>query len=291
MKIAIDSYCYHRQFGDAYPWQPPATRRMTIWDFIKRAKQLGVAGVSLESCYLPTAKDFLAKLRDVLDAAGLERVWAWGHPEGLRSGTDRDAESDLVRHLAISRSLGASVMRIVGGSRRSRPKSWPTHRRQLAKLLRRLVTVAEEHGVVMAIENHIDMLADEMVELITAIDSPCLGVCLDTGNNLRMFEDPVVVAEKLAPFARATHIKDLTAHRGNPRDFHFWPSVPLGEGIIDLPTILGFLKKAHYHGLLAIEVDYLHPDQRDEDSAVRKSVAYLKWMLADWGRRRPVTIP
>jgi hypothetical protein len=50
MKIAIDSYCYHRYFGEVYPGlqQPPA-RTMTVWDFLKRARQLGVAGISLEN--------------------------------------------------------------------------------------------------------------------------------------------------------------------------------------------------------------------------------------------------
>jgi len=66
-----------------------------------------------------------------------------------------------------------------------------------------------------------------------AIDSS-LGACLDTANNLRMFEDPMDVVEKLAPYTRAVHLKDITAFRGNPRDFGFWPSVPLGRGLIDI---------------------------------------------------------
>jgi sugar phosphate isomerase/epimerase len=279
MKLAIDSYCYHRQFGDAYAWQKPAMRRMTIWDFLKRAKRLGVAGVSLEACYLPTDAAFIRELRDKLDVYGFERVWAWGHPDGLRSGTDKDAAGDLVQHVKIAAQLGCNVLRIVGGSRRSRPKSWFVHKRRLGRMLRGLLGVAEVHGIVLAIENHIDLLADEMVDLMTTIDSPWLGVCFDTGNNLRLFEDPVEVAAKLAPFTRATHIKDLVAYRGNPRDLAFWPSVPLGEGLIDLPAILGHLKKARYRGLLAIEVDYLHPDYGEEDKAVAKGVRYLRGLL------------
>src|SRR5205807_1721418 len=95
-------------------------------------------------------------------------------------------------------------------------------------------------------------------------------------NNLRLFEDPTVVARTLAPWARATHIKDLGAMTGDPKQFFFWPSMPLGEGLVDLPTILGILRAAKYQGLLAIEFDFLHPDRGDESRALSKSVRYLR---------------
>jgi sugar phosphate isomerase/epimerase len=282
MKIAIDSYCYHRYFGEVYPGlQQPPGRTMTVWDFLKRARQLGVAGVSLESCYLPSGDDdLLYRLRDTLDSYNFERVWAWGHPNGLRSGTDRQAARDLVRHLAHAQTIGARVMRIVGGSRRTRPASYATHKRRLGGMLRTLLPAAEHHGIVLAMENHIDLTADEMVDLITSLDSPWLGVCLDTGNNLRLHEDPLVVAEKLAPLTRATHVKDIWVRPGDPKDFAFWPSVPLGQGLVDIRRVLALLKKARYQGLLAIEVDFLHPDHGEEDRAVAASVKYLKSLLA-----------
>jgi sugar phosphate isomerase/epimerase len=281
MKVAIDSYCYHRYFGEVYPGlQQPADRAMTVWDFLRRARRLGVAGVSLESCFLPSDEDFLLRLRDALDSHGFERVWAWGHPEGLRSGEDQEAARDLVAHLAHARAVGAGVMRIVGGNRRTRPASFARHKRRLGGMLRKLLGAARDHGVVLALENHIDLTADEMADLVGTLDSPWLGVCLDTGNNLRLLEDPVAVAEKLAPLARATHIKDIGVRRGNPRDFAFWPSVPLGKGLVDLPRVLGLLRRAGYQGLLAIEVDYLHPDHGDEIRAVAASVKYLRGLLA-----------
>ncbi len=281
MKVAIDSYCYHRYFGESYPGlQRDPGRRMTVWDFLKRARKHRVEGVSIEACFLPPVNDsFIARLRDTLDEYGFERVWAWGHPNGLESGTNRAEARDLVKHLAIARRVGAKVMRIVGGSRRSRPKSWGVHKRQLVRVLKSLVGPAEEHGVVMAMENHIDLLADEMADIMSTIDSPWLGVCLDTANNLRLFEDPVAVARTLAPWTRATHVKDVTALRGDPKEFSFWPSVPLGEGVVDLPEIVRILQQAKYKGLLAFEIDYLHPDYGDEEPAVAKSIRHLRSLV------------
>ncbi|HVO87471.1 MAG TPA: sugar phosphate isomerase/epimerase family protein [Casimicrobiaceae bacterium] len=283
MQLAIDSYTYHRFFGDWYAGlQSDPGERLTVFDFLDRACVHGVAGVSLESCFVPHDERFIEALRMALDARKLQRVWAWGHPNGLASGTDRDAAADLVRHLSIARRLGARVMRICGGGRRTRPASWMQHKRGLIELLRPCVEQAERHGVVMAIENHIDLLADEMVELIATVDSPWLGVCFDTANNLRMFEDPVEVAAKLAPFTRATHVKDVTAQRGDPRSFAFWPSVPLGQGLVDLRAILRLLRDAGYAGLLALEIDYLAPvfASEGEEACVAASIAWLRDELA-----------
>jgi sugar phosphate isomerase/epimerase len=288
MKVAIDSYCYHRYFGECYPGlQTRPKKPMTVWDFLKRARRHGVEGVSLEACYLPTADaEFLDKLRETLDRYGFERVWAWGHPEGLRSGTDRTAAEDLRRHLDYAEAIGARVMRIVGGSRRSRPTSWPLHRRRLARMLSPLARQAEKRNITLALENHIDMRADEIAELVGAIGSPGLGICLDTGNNLRLFEDPLMVAEKLAPWTRATHIKDIGVRPGNPQDFAFWPSVPLGAGLVHIPTVIRFLRQAGYRGLLAIEVDFLDPRYGEEDRAVGQSVRYLRRLVQNPRRAR-----
>ncbi|MBI3469668.1 MAG: sugar phosphate isomerase/epimerase [Planctomycetes bacterium] len=282
MKLAIDSYCYHRYFGEAYPGlQEPADRTMTVWDFLKRARKHGVEGVSIEACFLPHIDGgFLKQLRDTLDEYGFERVWAWGHPNGLCSGTDHGAAKDLVLHLSYARQIGAKVMRIVGGSRRTRPDSWGVHKRRMIKMLSNLIGPAEQHGVIMAMENHIDLLADEMVDLMCTIDSPWLGVCLDTANNLRLFEDPLVVAKTLAPWSRATHIKDVGTLGGCPREFSFWPSVPLGQGLVDIPGVLSALKQAKYKGLLAVEVDLLHPKYGPEDRAVARSIRYLRSLLS-----------
>ncbi|KVQ34505.1 xylose isomerase [Burkholderia cepacia] len=281
MKLAIDSYSYHRYFGEIYPGieEDPGTR-MTMRGFIDQAKTLGVAGVSIESCFIPNPSEReVAGLRAGLDELQLERVWAWGHPGGLRSGDAPEEVANLKRHTEIAAAIGAKVMRICCGGRRTRPDNWRDHKAKLVPLLTDAAAHAKEHGVVLAIENHIDMLADELVELIETIDSPWLGVCLDTANNLRMLEDPAVAIEKLAPFARATHVKDITAKGGNPREFAFWPSVPVGRGIIDMPRAFAELRKHGFDGLLALEIDYLHPAYESDEQAIAESIEYMRGLL------------
>lgn len=281
MKLAIDSYTYHRQFGEIYPGleEDPGTR-ITMAEFIGMAHTLGVAGVSIESCFLPepTAAD-VAAIRTQLQTLELDCVWAWGHPSGLGSGRQPAQLTDLQRHTEAAAAVGARVMRICCGGRRTRIDDWPQHKALLLPLLRVAVAHARDHDVVLAVENHIDFLADELVDLVETLDSPWLGVCLDTANNLRMLEDPDRAIEKLAPYARATHVKDVAAHRGDPREFAFWASVPVGRGLIDIGHAVDELRRHGYRGLLALEIDYLSPDFPDHAQAVRDSLDYLRGLL------------
>ena len=61
---------------------------MTIDDFLRRAKELGVDGVSLESCFIKSFEDdYLKYLKSSLDDYGFDRIVAWGHPD---VGTSED---------------------------------------------------------------------------------------------------------------------------------------------------------------------------------------------------------
>jgi 3-oxoisoapionate decarboxylase len=197
MRVGIDSYCYHHYFGEIYSGlETDPGRRFSREDFLEKTHGFGVAGVSPESCFFPA-------------------------PDA------RLATDDLIRHIAFGRSIGADVMRLCCGGRRTRPQSWVEHRDDVIPVLRWIAGVAAEDKVVLAIENHIDLLADEMIEQIEAVDSPWLGVCLDTANNLRMLEDPLEVARKLVPYARAMHIEDIVVKAAIRENLPFGRLSPL----------------------------------------------------------------
>ena len=73
----------------------------------------------------------------------------------------------------------------------------------------RALRIVEKQQVPLAIENHKDFTAEEMAALMQEKQSRWLGVCLDTGNNISLLDDPMAVVETLAPYAVTTHIKDM----------------------------------------------------------------------------------
>ena len=282
MKVGIDNYCYHRFFGEIYAQQKDPGRRITIEWFVDRAKQLGVDGVSLESCFFPGFEPaYLDGLKSQLDAAGLMRVFAWGHPDGLEGGKSKTAYQEMVEMIPHARRLGADVMRVVGSSLMFRFENHQEQIERLTGMFREAVRVAADHGVKLAIENHIDFTSDEIVQLLDQVDSDHLGVNFDTANFARLLDDPVKGMRKLAPRVLATHIKDLKVNaQASVDDWFFFSSTPVGDGFVDNLALARLLKEAGYKGFLAVETDFLHPDYADEDDAVAQSVVALKKIAA-----------
>jgi len=278
MKVGIDSYCYHRYFGEVYDNQRVPKNRMSFEDFIKRSIEFEVNGVSLETCFIPSFKEtYLRKMKDIINKGRLEPVVAWGHPDGLEGGKNKLALQNMKKHFKTCHMLNAKIMRIVCSSLAFRNESHPPQIKRLSKMLKEPTKMAEENGIRLAIENHFDFTSGEILEILNNVHSDYLGVTFDTGNALRIGEDPVEAAKRLSTHIYATHVKDVAPlYGGDPKEWYFFASVPVGKGIVDIPSIARILEDAGYEGLFAIEVDYLDPKYGDEDLAVAESVKYLK---------------
>ncbi|HEY7303614.1 MAG TPA: sugar phosphate isomerase/epimerase family protein, partial [Bryobacteraceae bacterium] len=280
-------YCFHRFFGEVYPQQHHPNRSMTLEDFIKVAKSLAVDGVSLESCFFPSLESsYLADIRAMLDEHGLDRVYAWGHPDGLEGGTNQAAYRQMLDSFDHAQAIGATVMRVVGSSLRFRNEPHSPQLERLTRMFLEAVQVAESYGIRMAVENHIDFNGQEMLSLMRSVDSPFLGMNFDTGNFVRLLDDPVRAMDALAPHTYATHIKDLKVQRGVPaNEWYFFSSAPVGDGVVDNARLIEKLQHAGFSGILAVEIDFLHPDYgNDEHAAVAASVSELRRLVTRVGR-------
>jgi 3-oxoisoapionate decarboxylase len=121
------------------------------------------------------------------------------------------------------------------------------------------LAIAERERVPLAIENHKDWTAAELAAIMKDKSSEYLGVCLDTGNNISLLDNPVEVIETLAPYALSTHFKDMAVE---PYAEGFLLSeVPLGEGIIDLRRAISAVRGAHPKTRFTLEMITRNPLQ------------------------------
>ena len=102
MKIGLDSYTYHRYFGELRPGETKVEQQWTTWDFLDRVAELKLDGVALQTCFLNLDDPiFRRNLRHRLDDLNIELVVSWGHPYGLEMGHSKDAINDLIQTLSL----------------------------------------------------------------------------------------------------------------------------------------------------------------------------------------------
>ncbi len=118
---------------------------------------------------------------------------------------------------------------------------WENFKNESMKSIRLAEPVARKHKMKVAIENHKDWTADEMVSILKHFDSEWLGCCLDTGNNLSFLEDPYEVVEKLAPYTFTTHFKDMGIEEYE--DGFLLSEMPFGQGFLDLNRMVLTLRR------------------------------------------------
>ena len=289
MRTGIDSYSYHRYFGEMREGEEDPGVRWDTWDFLERAAGLGADGVSLETCYLPLddpewRRELAARLRRL----GMEGVLAWGHSEGSESGLHMGRSgprlAEMLQCADYAAGMGMSLMRIVVGTFthwRKEPEAEAVAR--LVPTLRFACRYAAERGVSLAVETHCALSVPGLVELVERVNeanrnrpAARLGVVFDTANVVRVGADLLEAARRMAEAAMMLHVKDIdlaAADRDHPAGW--WPCVPLGEGSLDLAGAMEIFARNGFDGLACVELADL-PAGSDEDRMVADGVRWIR---------------
>lgn len=284
MRVGIDSYSYHRLYGEVRAGERRLER--PAWPFLPapvlaHAERLGVDDLYLETCYLPEPE----AIDPPMLACGRANVGlSWGHPwpdgryHGLDGGRSKGAEEDLARWIAAAGRLGQPVMRITLGSpasRGSEPASELVAR--LIEPVRRAADRAAEVDLRLAIENHGDLRAEELLEVIERAGRPNLGVTLDNVNLIRVGDDMLEGTRLLAFRTLLVQLKDHLP--GEPTVAGGPVCTALGEGVADLAAILATLEAAAFTGPVCVELASLGGGEVDELAMIERSVTWLRRRL------------
>jgi sugar phosphate isomerase/epimerase len=112
--------------------------------------------------------------------------------------------------------------------------------------------ILDQYKIPLGLENHKDWTADEMHALLEKHSSEYLGVCLDFGNNISLLDDPMYVAEKLAPYAVSTHLKNMAVEPYG--DGFLLSEVLLGDGFLDLQRIISLVRQSRPKTRFSLEM-------------------------------------
>jgi hexulose-6-phosphate isomerase len=228
----------------------------SIMEKLKAVRAAGFEGVEPTS-HLPQEEVLRALETTGLKAASVCCSTHWARPlsdpdEAVR----RDGREGIIQALKDAKRYGASSILVVPGIVNKHVSYADCFRRSVAEI-RRLVPLAQELGVKMAIENvWNDFITkpQQALEFLDAVGSPQVGWHFDIGNTIR-YSPPQTWIPVLGKRILKLHIKEYSRVKGF--------GVRLFEGDDDWPAIMAALDKAGYHGWGIAE----QPGEQSRDAA------------------------
>jgi len=207
-------------------------------ELLEHCHKIGAGGIQVG--VRDWTADFSKKLRDKREKLGLYLEGSIAVPE--KAGDVPKFEQEVIN----SKEAGAQILRTVTSRGRRyeifhSPAEVEEFKTSAIASLQLAEPVLRKHKVKLAVENHKDWRADELVGALQQVKSEWIGVTLDFGNSVSLIEDPMEVIETLVPYIFSTHVKDMGVEE-YPDGF-LLSEVPLGKGFLNLPKIVALCRQ------------------------------------------------
>lgn len=201
-------------FGKDYYFE----QTMSLYELMDRAEQWKLDGLQI------TKVDLLTTDPDTpFSTENLRKVAAAAKEHGLflefnssfQAGSDSRVNCTVKEALQIGHELDAELVKFSLDIKRPRELygscMHPEVMKQMAERydeFQAALPMIEEYGMEIAIENHTDTFADEILWIVDKLNHPLIGTCVDTMNPLQVIENPYDVMEKMLPRAYCCHFSD-----------------------------------------------------------------------------------
>lgn len=228
MGIVVHSYTIRGRSNQNSKTYPPFKDALEL---LEHVHLYGAGGIQTRT--RNWSRDFAKRLRKRSEALGM-------YVEG--SISTPNSKEDIARfekEIEIGREAGVSVFRTAMGGRRYEDfesrTGWLELKKRSWQRVRWAEPVVRKHRVYLAVENHKDWQAPDLLELMRDIASEYVGVTIDTGNSVSLLEHPDETVRQLSRYGKTTHIKDMGVREY--LDGFLLSEVPLGQGFLDLEAI------------------------------------------------------
>jgi sugar phosphate isomerase/epimerase len=228
MKLGIGSYTFPWAVG--VPGHLPDEPLSAI-GLLERAREFGVRVVQFAD-NLP-----LDRLADAELEAVIARAAEW--QLAIEVGTRGVAVGHLRRQLALAKRVGSTLLRTIP---EAPGKDLPFD--EILSNLQMVVPDLAAAKVRLALENHGRISVKDLRQLVEALQTPWVGICLDTVNSLGMAEGSEVVIGELARHTVNLHVKDFVVRRLSHQMGYMVEGAPAGKGQLDVPRLLNTLRSA-----------------------------------------------
>jgi len=218
-KAEILEFCANKGFdavdmkGYYFSSYPATPSDAEVFDFKRKAHALGIE----------------------ISGTGVRNEFSYSDSTALAKEIDT-----VLRWIEVAAKMGAPVLRVFTAKQYSTGDERKRVNDHILFALNKCIEKAAAFGIVLGIQNHNDFLrtADECHELIGGINSPWLGLVVDTGNFIA--SDPYEEIRKSLPFAVNWQVKEKFLING--------VQTPM-----DLKRLCSIIQSSHYRGNIPIE--------------------------------------
>ncbi len=265
-KLAVFPKCYMDQLC--------VDRTMTVFEWIDLAATLGVEGLEFYSGFLEDDEALLDNVKIALSKRNLAMPMLCCSPDFTQPDPQL-LEKEIAREkrmIEITAFLGGRFCRVLSGQRR------PGLTRadgvaQVVRVITGLLPFAQQHGVVLTMENHYKdnywqypefaQKMDVFVEIVEQINSPWFGVNYDPSNTILAGEDPLVLLERVKHRVVTMHASDRYLKSGTIEDLRKEEDSigyasrlshgVIGRGMNDYDKIFATLNSVGFSSWISIE--------------------------------------
>ena len=288
--FADRSHGYFDAKGFPFPYflSTPITIREGVLEWlINRTADLG-----LQVCHanlMGNDPSYVASIKALLQKRGIELMPALAIDPIAGGETTRQAIDFAIGQLDLYKRFGdVKIAKFCTYPMiHNRFRNDPPLKEQLELIVENtkpIARAAEQAGIVLAMENHLDYRASEVVQVIDAINSPNFQFLFDMGNTVVVIEDPVEAAKVAAPYTVLCHLKDVRILPWTPSALYVAAifAAPLGRGNVDVLQICEILQeKAPDPKNLCLSLENMPiPPNEDEDLWTVESIKWAKEHLA-----------
>jgi sugar phosphate isomerase/epimerase len=271
MRLGIGSYTFVWAVG--VPGYPAPDRPMTAVDLLRKAAELGVRVVQVAD-NLPLDRLTRPERAALRRSAETLRI-------DVEVGTRGVRPEHLLRYLDLAQEFGSPLLRVVTDTDDEHPSP-----DEVVASVRAVMPAFERAGVGLAVENHDRFRGAALAEILDRVDSPRLGVCLDTANSIGCLEDLGDVMKAVGDRVVNLHIKDYQVARPPHQKGFVVEGRAAGEGQLDVPWLLAELRARGRDPNAIVEL-WPPPEPTaagsvaKEDAWAARSVQYLRRFIPD----------
>lgn len=224
------------------------------------------------------------KIRRMVNASGIQLTSVCAHANLLDpTSPDTYATTEIIKAIRLAHHLGIDQVITTEGDPKTGFGEHLTSEQQLFVIREKLhvpIQWAAELGVELLLEPHgrVTGTIEGMSALLASLNNPdVVGICLDTGNSWLAGSDPLEYIARFGSRIRHVHWKDLGEEWQSRRGQLYgtgMSTIPLGDGMVGIPSIVAALKKAGFDGPTTLEI-------AGQDAVLQSKERLCQWWQMD----------